>query len=114
MRAATEGGKTESRKQKLGKGKGRMPVYQYWDRRRGVTVELRRQVELRDRVPAGLERIMVPQRISVFGTSSDRVDPLTADAQVPNALKALDGNTVNHMVKESGFSVDKFKEVWNL
>ena len=91
-----------------------MPIYEYWDKEQQVTVELRRAVIERDRVPANLSRITVPQRIGIAGTSSTPIDPTGADAQVPTALKSLSNNRVNAMVKEGGFSVDKYKEVWGL
>lgn len=91
-----------------------MPVYEYWDKERGGVVELRRAVADRDRVPAHFERITVPRRIAIHGTTSSPVDEASADGQVPKGLKALTNNQVNAMVKESGFSRDKFKEVWNL
>lgn len=91
-----------------------MPVYQYRDERSGVIVELCRRVAERDCVAAGLRRITVPERLTVFGTSSDRLEPGSAVEAVPRALKALGNNQVNDMVKESGFSVDKFKEVWGV
>jgi len=96
-------------------GKGEhMPIYQYWNRKRGVTVELRRAVDERDQVSPGLQRITVPRRFAILGTSSTPMDPHTADAQVPKALKQLSNNQVNGMVKEGGFSVAKYKEVWGL
>jgi hypothetical protein len=91
-----------------------MPVYEYWDRERGVKVELVKPVAERDRVPAHLLRITVPARLCVLGTTSNPRDPHGAEGQVPNALKSLSNGQVNEMVKESGFSVGKFKEVWDL
>ena len=90
-----------------------MPVYQYEDKE-GRVVELVRPIAERDSAPRGFKRISVPGRVAVFGTSSDPLEESCADAAVPRALKALDNQTVHKMVKESGFSVNKFKEVWGL
>jgi hypothetical protein len=92
-----------------------MPLYQYRDKRRGTVVELIRPVSQRDLVPAGLERISVPERLSIFGTSSDRVDPRSADAQVPKAYRQLEEQTAGReFLKESGFSTDDVKRVWGM
>lgn len=90
-----------------------MPLYEYIDER-GRTMELFKPVEQRDLVPEGWRRISVPRRVALFGTGNDLKEPSGAEAAVPRALKALDNGTVNQMVKHSGFSVDKFKEVWGL
>jgi hypothetical protein len=90
-----------------------MPVYQYEDGQ-GKIVELVRSVATRDCVPRGLKRIVVPLRIAIAGTSSSPLDPETADAQVPDGLKALSNRQVHAMVKESGMSVDRFKRTWGL
>ena len=92
-----------------------MPVYQYRERGTGRIVELVRPVAYRDKdVPAELERIEVPVALAIGGTSSSPVDPRTAVGSVPKALKSLSNNEVNGMVKESGFSVDKYKRVWDM
>lgn len=91
-----------------------MPVYQYLDKRDGTTVDLVKPVAERDLVPDYLQRITVPQRVAVHGTTSSPVCEHSADYQVPRGLKALSNNQVNEMVKESGFSRDKFKQLWNL
>ena len=56
----------------------------------------------------------MPRRVTVLGTTSNPRDPDSAAEQVPAALKDLDNGVVNQMVKESGFTVDKFKEVWGV
>ncbi len=91
-----------------------MPVYQYEDTRNGGVVELCKPVAERDNVPPHLKRITVPQRVAVHGTTSAPRDPACATTQVPNALKSLSNTQVNEMVRESGFSVGKFKEVWGI
>lgn len=90
-----------------------MPLYQY-ENGTGEVLELVRPVADRDCAPPGFRRVTVPQHLALFGTSNDRKEESSAEAAVPRALKQLDGNTVNAMVRQSGFSVAKFKEVWNL
>lgn len=41
-------------------------------------------------------------------------DERSPEKAVPRALKQLDGNQVRKMVRESGFSVNHFKKVWDL
>lgn len=91
-----------------------MPVYQYLNKRDGSTLELVKPVADRDAVPEHLQRITVPQRVAVHGTTSSPICEQTADHQVPRALRSLSNNQVNDMVKESGLSRDKFKRVWNM
>jgi len=90
-----------------------MPIYQYRERGGGV-VELFRSIEQRDQVPPFLKRISVPQRVALFGTSNEPKEESSADAAVPKAFKELSNREVNRFVKESGFTVDKVKEVWGL
>lgn len=91
-----------------------MPVYQYKDMREGGIVELVRSVANRDKVPPYFKRVTVPSKLTVLGTGNNPRDPHGAVSQVPNALKSLSNNQVNDMVRESGMSVDKFKEVWGM
>lgn len=90
-----------------------MPIYQYANGR-GEVVELVKPVAKRDCAPAGFKRISVPQRVALFGTSNEPKEESSAEAAVPKAFKALSNNEVHKFVKESGFSVDKVKEVWGL
>ena len=90
-----------------------MPVYQY-ENRAGALIELVRPVASRDDAPRGFKRVTVPRRLALFGTSNDPKEESCADAAVPRALKELGNNQVNAMCAESGFSVNKFKEVWGL
>lgn len=91
-----------------------MPVYEYVDAETGRTIELRRPVAERDAVAAGLRRVTVPRRVAIHGTGSGPRDPESAAAQVPAGLKALSNREVNGMVRESGMTVDQFKEAWGL
>jgi hypothetical protein len=92
-----------------------MPLYQYRDIQRGVIVELIKPVAERDMVPAGLKRISVPERLAVFGTSSDPKDEHSADHQVPRAYRQLEEQTGGReFLKESGFSTDDVKQAWGM
>lgn len=91
-----------------------MPLYEYWDTQSLQVVELQRSVANRDQVPAHLERVKVPRRVCVFGTSNQAKDETGAEAQVPAGLKALSNNQVNAMVKESGMTVDRYKQIWGM
>lgn len=91
-----------------------MPVYQYRDTKSGGTVELIKPVSDRDLVPAHLQRITVPERVAVHGTTSSPICEQSADYQVPRGLKSLTNSQANEMMKESGFSRDKFKQTWGL
>lgn len=92
-----------------------MPVYQYRDLKRGCVVELVRPVADRDLVPAHLERICVPVRVAVHGTSSSPMNPHDADSQVPKAFRQLEEKmSAREIVKEGGFSVNETKEIWNI
>lgn len=91
-----------------------MPVYEYFDKEKNRVIELHRPVAERDLVSANLARITVPQRLAIHGTTSSPIDEASADGQVPNGLKALSNNQANAMIKESGFSRDKFKRTWGL
>lgn len=100
-----------------------MPVYQYRDlsktpARKGdpaCIVELVRSVADRDLVPAQLERICVPVRVGIGGTSSDPVDPHSADGQVPRAYRQLEDKMDHHeILREGGFTVDQVKEAWRM
>lgn len=90
-----------------------MPLYQY-ENRTGEVLELQRPVADRDVCPPGFRRVTCPRSVTVFGTSSDRLDPRAAVATVPAAFKELSNNQVNGFVKESGFTVDKVKQVWGM
>ena len=48
------------------------------------------------------------------GFDTKRHSDRSPEEAVPRALKSLDNNAVNKMVKESGFSVNHFKRVWRL
>lgn len=48
------------------------------------------------------------------GFDQKQVDERDPDRAVPRALKQLDNRTVNRMVKESGFSVNQYKKIWNV
>lgn len=91
-----------------------MPVYEYWDKHTGKVVELVKPVCERDLVPAHLQRVTVPRRVALHGTSSSPICEASADYQVPLGLKALSNHQANEMFKESGFTRDKFKEVWGM
>lgn len=91
-----------------------MPTYQYEDKQTGGVVELTRRIAERDAVPAHLRRITAPQRLTVFGTTSDKLDPGSADAAVPQALKSLTNTEANQMIQSEGKGVDYFKKTWGL
>jgi len=92
-----------------------VPVYQYFDEEKRRIVEFVRPIAERDCVPAGLKRIPIPQRIAICGTSSSPIDPTSADSQVPKAFRDLEQKIpAREIVKESGFSIEKVKEVWGM
>ncbi len=92
-----------------------MPVYQYRDLKRGVTVELVRPVADRDLVPPQLERICVPVRVAIHGSSSSPRDPDDADQQAPRALRQMEEKMpAREIVREGGFSVQETKEIWGI
>ena len=89
-----------------------MPVYQYRDRK-GQVIELLRSVDERDQVPAGLRRILVPQRISVVPTGGTP-NPMDADQAVPRAFRKLEEKIGSDaLLREGNFSVKDIKEAWN-
>ena len=48
------------------------------------------------------------------GFDTKRNADRSPEAAVPRALKQLSNDQVNKMVKESGFSVNHFKRVWDV
>lgn len=92
-----------------------MPLYKYRDTVTGETVEMVRRVSERDNVPPNYIRIPIPERIGILGTSSSPLDPHTAEAQVPKAYRQLEEKHGNReFLKESGFSTEEVKRVWNI
>jgi hypothetical protein len=92
-----------------------MPVYQYREVGTSNLVELVRSVAQRDSVPPGLERITVPARVAIGGTSSSPADPDSCEAQVRRGYRALENKMpAEAIAKEGGFSVDQIKEAWNM
>lgn len=90
-----------------------MPIYQYRDQM-GRVVELRRAVAERDDVPANLRRVTVPARVGLCGSLAP-ICPTDADAAVPRAFREyeLSGKSAGAIEKETGFSRDHIRRVWN-
>jgi hypothetical protein len=92
-----------------------MPVYQYKNLRTGLIEEHVRSVAQRDSIPPGLERITVPARVAIHGTSSCPSDPLDADTQVRRAYRQLEEKSgKDECIRNSGFTVDQIKSTWGI
>lgn len=92
-----------------------MPIYQYRNLHTGKLEDHWRTVAQRDAVPPGLVRITVPQRVGIFGTSSDPIDEQSAEYEVPRAYRQLEAKMpAREILKEGGFSVDQVREAWRM
>ena len=92
-----------------------MPVYQYKNLRTGLIEEHVRTVAQRDSIPPGLERITVPTRVAIHGTSSCPPDPRDADTQVRRAYRQLEEkHGTQECTRGSGFTVDDIKRTWGI
>lgn len=89
-----------------------MPLYLYENRRTGQTVELFRRVAERHDVPKCLR--MVVAAPGHGGVDRKLVSERDPDRAVPRAFTQLSNNDVHKFVKESGFSIDHVKRVWQM
>lgn len=90
-----------------------MPCYQYTNTLTGQTEEHFRKVSDRDNVPPHLVRITVPQKVG-YANSSHLREP-GAKADVPKAFREyeLSGASPAQIERETGFSRDKIRRVWD-
>lgn len=88
-----------------------MPLYDFYDTRTGDIVELYRTVAERRNVPKHLRPMISSGHGGVDRKLCSEGNP---DRAVPRALKQLSNEQVNTMVKESGFSLDHYKRVWEV
>ena len=89
-----------------------MPQYLYQNRRTGRTVELFRTIEARDTVPDNLQRVFMAPGIRRSGGTPD---PSSADEAVPRAFRQLEDTLpASEIARQSGFTVNKIKDVWNI
>lgn len=88
-----------------------MPIYEYEDKA-GNRVELFRTIERRDKVPAGLKRVVSVTGRGPFTGSAQ--DPTCAEAAVPRAFKELEQTMPRREIeRQSGFTTKQIKEAWN-
>jgi len=89
-----------------------MPIYQYHNTKTGQIEEHFRSVARRDCVEPHLKRIAVPVRVGYLGGLTE---PGTAEHQIPKALRQLEeqGNNWRKLERDTGFSRDKLRQVWN-
>ena len=90
-----------------------MPLYEYEELDTGRLVELSRPMKLRDDCPPNLKRVM--SRTSRPRVGRGPIDPATADAAVPRALKQLEETMpADQIARQSGFSTKEMKRIWNI
>lgn len=90
-----------------------MPIYQFTNLRTGKLEEHFRSIERRDCVEPHLKRITVPATIGYANHSGLR-EP-GADVSVPAAFRQYEeqGKSVKQIEKETGFSREHIRKVWD-
>lgn len=91
-----------------------MPVYEYRNKATGEVVELVRPVAQRDCVPGNLVRVTVPRRINYVQGVLDSTD---ADVSTPKGFRQLEETIpggYRAIEKQTGFSAEHIKRVWNI
>lgn len=90
-----------------------MPIYEYTNARTGEIEEHFRPINRRDCVDPHLKRINVPRHIGYANHSGLREPGAFTD--VPKAFRdyELSGKTTKQIEKETGFTRDKIRSVWN-
>lgn len=90
-----------------------MPLYQYRNCITGKIEEIFKRIADRDDVPGHLTRITVPQTVG-YANSSHLREP-GADEAVPKAFRQYEeqGASVRQIERETGFSRDHIRKIWN-
>jgi len=92
-----------------------MPIYEYEDVSTGRVQEMLRPVTRRDDCPPNLRRVMSRTGRPRMNKAGDFLDPKSADAAIPRALKQMEATLpASEIARQSGFSVNKLKEVWKV
>lgn len=87
-----------------------MPIYEYLNTETGKIEERWLPVERRDDVPEHLKRVEVPRRL---GFVAGLTDPIDSDVSVPKAFRQLEDSVdYREIEKQSGFSKDEIRRVW--